>query len=71
MRHRSAMACLDVNQQKQKQLTLEWEQLELTLGMCRQCLQDMWACNRVLDDMVADQHICREHQWGRGRGRPA
>ena len=65
------MACLDVNQQKQKQLTLEWEQLELTLGMCQQCLQDMWACNHVLDNMVADQHICREQQWGHGRGRPA
>ena len=71
MRHRSTMARLDVNQQKQKSLKLEQERLELTLGMCRQCLQDARACNRVLDDMVADQHIRREAQQGCGRGRPA
>ena len=65
------MARLDVNQQKQKNLQLEKEQLELTLGMCRQRLQDAWACNRVLDDMVADQHIRQEQRRGRGRGRPA
>ena len=34
MQHRSTMACLDVNQQKQKQLKLEQEWLELVLGMC-------------------------------------
>ena len=34
MRHRSTMARLDVNQQKQKSLKLEQERLELTLGMC-------------------------------------
>ena len=34
MRHRSTMARLDVNQQKQKTLKLEQERLELTLGMC-------------------------------------
>ena len=34
MRHRSTMARLDVNQQKQKHLKLEQEQLELNLGMC-------------------------------------
>ena len=71
MRHRSTMARLDVNQQKQKALKLEQERLELTLGMCRQRLQDARACNRVLDDMVADQHIRREARRGRGRGRPA
>ena len=60
MRHWSTMARLDVNQQKQKSLKLEQERLELTLGMCRQHLQDAQACNRVLDDMVADQHIHRE-----------
>ena len=48
MRHRSTMARLDVNQQKQKTLKLEQEWLELTLGMCRQRLQDARACNRVL-----------------------
>ena len=71
MRHRSTMARLDVNQQKQKNLQLEREQLELTLGMCRQRLQDARACNCVLDDMVADQHIRREQRRGCGRGRPA
>ena len=60
MRHHSTMAQLDVNQQKQKTLRLEQERLELTLGMCRQRLQDAQVCNRVLDDMVADQHIRRE-----------
>ena len=40
MRHRSTMARLDINQQKQKMLKLEQERLELTLGMCRQRLQD-------------------------------
>ena len=48
MRHRSTMARLDVNQQKQKTLKLEQERLELTLGMCQQRLQDARACNRVL-----------------------
>ena len=57
MRHRSTMARLDVNQQQQKRLALERERLELTLGMCRQRLEDARACNRVLEDMVADQHI--------------
>ena len=57
MRHRSTMARLDVNQQKQKNLKLEQEQLELNLGMCRQQLQDARVCNRMLDDMVVDQHI--------------
>ena len=71
MRHQSMMARLDVNQQKQKTLKLEQERLELTLGMCRQRLQDARACNRVLDDMVADQHIRHEARRGRGRGRPA
>ena len=71
MRHRSTMARMDVNQQKQKTLKLEQERLELTLGMCQQHLQDARACNRVLDNMVADQHIRREAQQGRGRGRPA
>ena len=71
MRHQSMMARLDVNQQKQKSLKLEQEWLELTLGMCRQHLQDARACNRVLDDMVADQHIRREQRRGRGHGRPA
>ena len=71
MRHRSTMARLDINQQKQKSLKLEQERLELTLGMCRQRLQDARACNRVLDNMVADQHIHREAQRGHGRGRPA
>ena len=60
MRHRSTMARLDINQQKQKTLKLEQERLELTLGVCRQHLQEARACNRVLDDMVADQHIHRE-----------
>ena len=68
MRHRSTMARLDVNQQKQKSLKLEQEQLDLMLGMCRQHLQDTRACDRVLDDMVADQHIQREQRQGRGRG---
>ena len=62
------MAWLDVNQQKQKHLKLEQEQLELNLGMCQQQLQDAQACNHVLDDMVADQHICREQRWGHGHG---
>ena len=57
MRHRSTMARLDVNQQQQKRLALEREWLELTLGMCRQRLEDARACNHVLEDMVADQHI--------------
>ena len=70
MHHQSTMARLDVNQQKQKSLKLEQEQLDLTLGMCRQRLQDTRACNHVLDDMVANQHIQREQRWGRGRGRP-
>ena len=70
MRHRSTMARLDVNQQKQKMLKLEQERLELTMGMCRQRLQDARACNRVLDDMVADQHIHREARRGCGRGHP-
>ena len=56
------MARLDVNQQKQKNLQLERERLELTLGMCQQRLQDAQACNRMLDDMVADQHIRREQR---------
>ena len=60
MRHQSTMARLEVNQGQQKRLKLEQERLELTLGMCRQRLQDTCACNRVLDDMVADQHIHRE-----------
>ena len=70
-RHRSTMACLDVNQQKQKHLKLEQKQLELSLGMCRQRLQDVWVCNHVLDDMIADQHIRREQRRVRGHGRPA
>ena len=70
MRHRSTMARLDVNQQKQKTLKLEQERLELMMGMCQQRLQDAQACNRVLDDMVADQHIRREARRGRGCGRP-
>ena len=65
------MARLDINQQKQKHLKLEQEWLELNLGMCRQRLQDVRVCNRVLEDMVADQHIQREQQRGRGCGRPA
>ena len=36
MWHQSTMAWLDVNQQKQKTLKLEWEWLELNLGMCWQ-----------------------------------
>ena len=36
MQHRSTMARLDVNQQKQKMLKLEQEWLKLTLGMCQQ-----------------------------------
>ena len=71
MWHQSTMARLDVNQQKQKNLQLERERLELTLGMCQQRLQDARACNRMLDDMVADQHIHWEQRRGRGRGRPA
>ena len=70
MRQRSTMARLDVNQQKQKSLKLEQERLELNLGMCRQHLQDVRACNHVLDNMVVDQHIRREQCWGRGRGCP-
>ena len=57
MQHQSTMARLEVNQGQQKRLKLEQEQLELRLGMCRQRLQDAHACNRVLDDMVANQHI--------------
>ena len=64
------MARLDVNQQKQKSLKLKQEQLELNLGMCRQRLQDVRACNCVLDDMVADQHIRREQRRGHGCGCP-
>ena len=71
MRHRSTMARLDVNQQKQKSLKLEQERLELTLGMCQQRLQDARACNHVLDNMVSDQHIRQEARRGRGRGHPA
>ena len=71
MRHRSMMARLDINQQHQKRLKLEQEQLELTLGMCQQWLQDARVCNHVLDGMVADQHIRREQQQGRGHGHPA
>ena len=71
MRHRSTMARLDVNQQKQKTLKLEQERLELTLGMCQQRLQDARACNCILDDMVADQHIRREARRGHGRSHPA
>ena len=71
MQHRSTMARLDVNQQKQKTLKLEREWLELNLGMCRQRLQDARACNRVLDDMVADQHIHWESRQGHGHGHPA
>ena len=71
MRHWSTKARLDVNQQHQKCLQLEQERLELNLGMCRQRLQDTQACNRVLDDMVANQHIRREQQQGRGCGCPA
>ena len=71
MRHHSMMAQLNINQQQQKQLKLEQEQLELNLGMCRQCLQDARACNQVLDDMVANQHIRQEQHRGRGHGHPA
>ena len=70
MRHQSTMAQLDINQQHQKCLKLEQERLELALGMCQQQLQDACVCNQVLDNMVADQHIRREQQRGRGRGRP-
>ena len=70
MRHRSTMARLDVNQQHQKWLRLEQEQLKLNLSMCQQWLQDACACNQVLDDMVADQHIRQEQRQGRGRGHP-
>ena len=68
MRHQSTLARMDINQQKQKSLKLEQERLELTLGMCQQCLQDAQACNRVLDNMVADQHIRREQRRGCGHG---
>ena len=71
MRHQSMMARLDVNQQKQKHLKQEHERLELDSGMCRQWLQDARVCNRVLDDMVANQHIQWEQCRGHGRSRPA
>ena len=71
MRHCSMMAWLDVNQQQQKCLKLEQERLELNLGMCWQHLQVARACNQVLDDMVADQHIHWEQHRGCGHGCPA
>ena len=71
IQHRSTMAHLDVNNQHQKRLKLEQERLELTLGMCQQRLEDACACNRILEDMVADQHIHQEQRQGRGRGHPA
>ena len=71
MWHRSTMARIEVNQGQQKRLKLKQEQLELVLGMCRQRLQDARACNHILDDMVADQHIRREQQQGHGHGCPA
>ena len=60
MCHHSTMAWLDVNQNQQKCLKLKQEWLELVLGMCRQWLQDAHACNHMLEDMVADQHIHHE-----------
>ena len=71
MQHHSTLAHLDVNREQQKCLRLEQEQLELELGMCGHCLQDAQACNQVLDDMVSDQHICREQHQGCGCGCPA
>ena len=47
----------------------------LEMGFCRHRLQDACVVQRIIEDMVQDQHIDqqgRTQQWGRrGRGHPA
>ena len=52
------------------QLEREHQQLELEVGMCVHRLQEARACNRILEEMVSDQHInCHFPAWHNERGR--
>ena len=50
---------MEVNEEKSVRLERERQQLEMELGMCVHRLQEARACNRILDEMVSDQHINR------------
>lgn len=71
MRHHTIKGKLEANQKQQKQLEHEKEHLQLEAGMCQHQLEYARACNRMLEDMVANQYIQWEQCRGHGRGCPA
>ena len=55
--HQGLSICMEANEEKRVWLECERQQLELDLGMCVHRLQEAQACNRILEEMVSDQHI--------------
>ena len=69
-RHQGISLCMEVNEEKCVQLERKHQQLELDLGMCVHRLQEAHACNRILEEMVSDQHInCHFPAWHNEHGR--
>ena len=50
---------IEANEEKRMRLERERQQAELELGLCVHRLQEARACNRILEEMVSDQHINR------------
>ena len=68
--HQGLHIRMEVNKEKCVRLERERQQLELDLGMCVHRLQEAQACNRILEEMVSDQHVnrhfpARRHECGR------
>ena len=66
--HQGLSICIEANEEQQVQLERERQPLDLDLGMCVHWLQEVRACNRILEEMVSDQCInchfparCNEH----------
>ena len=55
--HQGISLHMEVNEEKHVRLERERQQLELDLGLCIHRLQEARACNRILEEMVSDQHI--------------
>ena len=61
---------IEANEEKRIRLERECQQVELELGMCVHQLQEVRACNRILEEMVSDQRINRHFPARRNeRGR--
>ena len=67
-RHQGLNIRMEVNEEKRVRLERERQQLELEMGMCVRRLQEVRACNQILDEMVSDQRINR-HFTGRRNDR--